>query len=84
MTYPHAIFGGLGLVAAAILVGALAGAPRAADGGPYEGVAASRGGQTGGFQSGDVIWRVNKQTGAVSLCFGPNQREQPVCSPWSR
>jgi hypothetical protein len=78
MTYPQAIFGGLALLAAAFAFGT-GGQPRA-DSTGFDGVATLR---TAG-QSGDTIWRINKQNGAVSLCFAPNTREMPACSPWSK
>jgi hypothetical protein len=30
------------------------------------------------------MWRVNKQSGAVSICYAVNTREIPACSPWSK
>ena len=79
MTYPQAIFGGFALVAVAFAFGALAQQPRA-DLTGFDGVATLR---TAG-QSGDTMWRINKQNGAVSLCFAPNTRESPSCGPWSK
>ena len=82
MSYQHAILGGLGLVAAAILFAATT-APHASEGGGFEGVPSSRV-STPGSTAGDMIWRVNKQSGAVSICYGHNTREAPSCSPWSK
>ena len=82
MSYQHAVLGGLALVAAAILFAATT-EPRAAEGGGFEGVPSSRTPQAGS-SAGDMIWRVNKQSGAVSICYGHNTREAPSCSPWSK
>jgi hypothetical protein len=82
MSYTHAILGGAALVAAAIAFAATT-EPRAAEGGGFEGVPSSRAAQPSSGQ-GDMIWRVNKQTGAVSICYGHNTREAPSCSPWSK
>ena len=80
MSYPHAILGAAALLAAAIAFAAASG-PQAAEGGGFEGVTASRVGTQG---TGDSIWRVNRQTGAVSICLAMNTREIPACSPWSK
>jgi hypothetical protein len=82
MSYPHAILGASALLAAAIAFAASTG-PQAAEGGAFEGVSSSRGTQPGAA-TGDMIWRVNKQSGAVSICYGHNTREAPSCSPWSK
>ena len=82
MSYQHAILGGLGLVAAAVLFAATT-APQASEGSGFEGVPSSRVAQPGSA-AGDMIWRVNKQSGAVSICYGHNTREAPSCSPWSK
>jgi hypothetical protein len=78
MSYPQAVLGGLALIAAAIVFTASS-EPRASEGGAYEGVMSSR-----QVPSMDLLWRVNKQTGAVSICYGPSTREAPTCSPWSK
>lgn len=78
MSYPQAIFGGLVMLAAVLMFGGTDAQTRT-EGGPFEGVMSTRTGQ-----AGDFIWRVNKQTGAVSICFGLNTREAPACSPWSQ
>jgi hypothetical protein len=83
MTYQQAILGGLALVAAAVVFAAATTGPRAAEGGGFEGVPASRVAQPGSA-AGDMIWRVNRQSGAVSICYGHNTREAPSCSPWSK
>jgi hypothetical protein len=82
MSYPQAILGASALLAAAIAFAASTG-PHAAEGGAFEGVSSSRTAQPGA-STGEMIWRVNKQTGAVSLCFAINTRELPSCSPWSK
>lgn len=82
MSYPHAILGAAALLAAAIVFAASSG-PIAAEGGSYEGVSPSRTPQPGSGP-GDMIWRINRQSGAVSLCFAVNTREVPACSPWSK
>lgn len=82
MSYPHAVLGAAALLAAAIAFAAVSG-PHAAEGGPYEGVSPSRSPQPGSGP-GDLIWRINKQSGAVSICFAVNTREVPACSPWSK
>jgi hypothetical protein len=82
MSYPHAILGAAALLAAAIAFAASSD-PRAAESSVFEGVPASRTPQPGSGP-GDMIWRINKQSGAVSICFGVNTREQPACSPWSK
>lgn len=78
MSYPQAIFGGFALLAAVLLLSN--GAQTRAESGSFEGVMS--GGRS--VQTGDMIWRINKQTGAVSICYGPNTREAPACSPWSK
>jgi hypothetical protein len=78
MSYPQAILCGLALIAAA-LVFAASGEPRAAEGGVYEGVASAR-----QVPQTDLLWRVNRQNGAVSICYGQSTREAPTCSPWSK
>jgi hypothetical protein len=82
MSTAHAILGASALFAAAIAFAASTG-PQAAEGGAFEGVSSSRSAQAGSA-SGDMIWRVNKQNGAVSICYGHNTREAPSCSPWSK
>jgi hypothetical protein len=82
MTFSHAVLGSAALLAAAIAFAAVQG-PHAAEGGTFEGVSASRTTQAGSGV-GDMIWRVNKQTGAVSICYAVNTREIPACSPWSK
>jgi hypothetical protein len=82
MSYSHAVLGSAALLAAAIAFAASTG-PQAAEGGGFEGVSSSRATQAGSA-SGDMIWRVNKQSGAVSICYGHNTREAPSCSPWSK
>jgi hypothetical protein len=82
MSYSHAILGAAALFAAAIAFAASTG-PHAAEGGAFEGVPSARGAQVG-TATGDMIWRVNKQSGAVSICYGHNTREAPSCSPWSK
>ncbi|HEX2114526.1 MAG TPA: hypothetical protein VHM01_08985 [Alphaproteobacteria bacterium] len=82
MSYPQAILGAAALLAAAIAFAASTG-PHAAEGGGFEGVSSSRTAPAGAA-SGDMIWRVNKQSGAVSICYGHNTREAPSCSPWSK
>jgi hypothetical protein len=81
MTFPHALLGAAALLAA-VAFAALQG-PQAAEGGVFEGVPASRTAQAGSGV-GDMIWRVNKQSGAVSICYAVNTREVPACSPWSK
>lgn len=80
MTYPQALLGAAALIAAAIAFAASSG-PHAAEGGAFEGVPSSR---TAAQGTGDSIWRVNKQSGAVSICYAVNTREVPSCSPWSK
>jgi hypothetical protein len=82
MSYQHALLGGFGLLAAAILFAATTG-PHAAEGGGFEGVPSSRVAQAGSG-AGDMIWRINRQSGAVSICYGHNTREAPSCGPWSK
>jgi hypothetical protein len=80
MSYPHAILGAAALLAAAIAFAAFPG-PQAAEGGAFEGVPSSRPATPG---TGESMWRVNKQSGAVSICYAVNTREIPACSPWSK
>ena len=61
MSYSHAILGAAALLAAAIAFAAASG-PQAAEGGGFDGVPSSRVGAQG---SGDSMWRINKQTGAL-------------------
>ena len=82
MTYPQAIFGAVAILAAAITFAASSG-PHAAEGGVFDGVPSSRTPQPGSGV-GDSIWRINKQTGAISICYAVNTREIPACSPWSK
>jgi hypothetical protein len=82
MSYPQAILGAAALFAAAIAFAAYSG-PQAAEGGSFEGIPSSRAPQAG-TGAGDSIWRMNKQSGAVSICYAVNTREIPACSPWSK
>lgn len=82
MTYPHALLGAAALLAAAVAFASVQG-PHAAEGGVFEGVPSSRTPQPGSG-AGDMIWRVNRQSGAVSICYAVNTREVPACSPWSK
>lgn len=82
MSYPQVILGAAALIAAAIAFAASSG-PQAAEGGVFDGVPSSRT-PTPGSGAGDSIWRINKQTGATSICYAVNTREVPACSPWSK
>jgi len=82
LSYPQAILGAAALLAAAIAFAATSG-PYAAEGASFDGVPSSRAPQAGSGV-GDSIWRINKQNGAVSICYAVNTREVPACSPWSK
>lgn len=82
MTYPKALFGGLALIAAALLVGQLS---------PVMGQMAGAGGYAIASDGRAIVWRVNTGTGAVSYCArradntdtATLSRQQPSCSQWS-
>lgn len=83
MTYPKALFGGLALVAAVLLIGQLSPVMGQAGGGG-DGYAIASDGRS-------LVWRVNTRTGAVSYCARRSDntdaatlaRQQPSCSQWS-
>lgn len=82
MSYQQAVLGAAALIAAAFAFAASSG-PNAAESGVFDGVPSSRT-PTPGSGVGDSIWRINKQTGATSICYAVNTREVPACSPWSK
>ncbi len=81
MTYPKALFGGLALIAAALLVGQLSPVMGQMGGGGYAIASDGRA----------IVWRVNTVNGAVSYCARRSDntdapsiaRQQPSCSLWS-
>lgn len=81
MTYPKALFGGLALIAAAILVGQFSPVMGQMGGGGYAIASDGR----------SIVWRINTGTGEVSYCGRRSDntdapslsRSQPTCSQWS-
>jgi hypothetical protein len=88
MNTSHAVFGGLALIAAAILAGQ-SGYLGAQDqpkpvplSGPFELMTPFQ--RVGEGPQGGFVFRIDGQTGLVSVCdWNGNQAAPPVCSPWS-
>lgn len=81
MTYPKALFGGLALIAAALVVGQFSPVMGQMGGGNYAIASDGRA----------IVWRIHTGTGAVSYCARRSDntdaptlaRQQPACSLWS-
>ena len=78
MNAPQAIFGGLALIAAAVLIGQT-GSLKAQTSPPPT---------AGRYQLVPFpnVWlgRMDTQTGAVSFCVSANNMGTPTCTPWSK
>ncbi|MCG8504306.1 MAG: hypothetical protein MI755_06850 [Sphingomonadales bacterium] len=85
MTLSHAVFAGFALVAAAVLFSGEFSAQAKKAPGDATSAAYALGLPNVTGETSHLVWRVNRQTGQVSVCvLAQNMtNDPPVCSPWS-